>query len=191
MKYLMRTCVVTFLTAAFMSPAPSWAEIEKATLQVDGLSCPFCSLGLEKRLKKVPAIDTIQIHMKQGLTEIKPKSGKKLDLSQLHKAVKDAGFTLRDVVLTVTGTIVPQEEMLVLQSTGDGTRFLLFDSKHAQSESKQARAPVALGAKLEQQLKEAQQTHATVRIEGRVHEHAGLPPGLLIQKLEMNPSKGS
>ena len=49
--------------------SPVAAEIEGIQLQVDGLSCPFCALGLDKRLKQRAGLEGIQVHLKQGVTE--------------------------------------------------------------------------------------------------------------------------
>ena len=79
----------------------SAAEVEEIELRVDGLSCPFCSLGLEKKLKRIEGVEGVQIHMKRGITEVSLAPEEAPDLAAIRKAVKEAGFTLRDIRLTV------------------------------------------------------------------------------------------
>jgi len=70
---------------------------EKAIIQVDGLSCPFCAYGLEKNLKKVKGIQSVHIDMKTGKATVIIKSGIQVDNQILRQAVKKAGFTAREI----------------------------------------------------------------------------------------------
>ena len=48
---------ITFMTIiCLMATAVTQAQVESLTVTVDGLACPFCAYGIEKKLKKaVPA----------------------------------------------------------------------------------------------------------------------------------------
>ena len=70
---------------------------EKAIIQVDGLSCPFCAYGLEKNLKKVKGIESVDIDMKTGKATVIIQSDMHVDNQALRQAVKKAGFTARDI----------------------------------------------------------------------------------------------
>lgn len=187
MKGKARSVVVLVLVMLWTAAQaqPLYAEVQQMELVVDGLSCPFCSLGLEKKLKRVEGVGAVAIHMKQGRTDVQPTPGQPLNLAQIRRAVKEAGFTLRDIRLTVNGVVEYKDNAWVLESSGDGSRFLLFDAEHAQADSHSATAPVALGEDAVRQLQGASATGAQVRVTGRVHEHAGLSPGLLIEQLEL------
>ncbi len=67
------------------------------TLRVDGMSCPFCAYGLEKRLAKVAAIDSVVIRVSDGLVQIRLKHGQELEDDALREAVDRAGFSLREI----------------------------------------------------------------------------------------------
>ncbi len=175
--------LVMGLSVAFVPE--SAAEVEGIELRVDGLSCPFCSLGLEKKLKRVKGVEGVQVHMKQGITEVQSNPKEAPDLAAIRKAVKEAGFTLRDFRLTVIGSIVRKDEAWVLRSTGDETQFLLYDAEHADEDVRDGTTVVTIAAKQTQQLEEAVRTATPMVVEGRVHEHAGLPSGLLVDHLEL------
>lgn len=187
MKGKVRSVVVLVLVMwwAVALVQPLYAEVQQMELAVDGLSCPFCSLGLEKKLKRVEGVASVAIHMKQGLTDVQPTPGQPLNLAAIRRAVKEAGFTLRDIRLTVQGMVAYEDKVWILQSSGDGSRFLLFDAEHAHTATHPGSAPVALGEDAVRQLQDASATGAQVRVTGRVHEHAGLSPGLLIEQLEL------
>jgi copper chaperone CopZ len=63
---------------------------------VDGLSCPFCTYGIEKKFSKVEGVEKIDIDLKTGTTLITMATGKTLDETTARKTVEAAGFTLRD-----------------------------------------------------------------------------------------------
>ncbi|KMP11145.1 hypothetical protein UZ36_05420 [Candidatus Nitromaritima sp. SCGC AAA799-C22] len=69
-------------------------NINTILVQVDGLSCPFCSYGLEKKLKKLNGVEQVEIHMRQGKAEMKVKPGITISDEAIKQAVDDAGFTL-------------------------------------------------------------------------------------------------
>ncbi len=114
------------------------AEINSVSLEIKGLSCPFCALGLEKQLRKVAAVEKADIHLKTGRTDLILKPGRPLELKAIQRAVKEAGFTLENIYVAINGMIEEdQNGMLILVSTGDNERFLLFDESHKENEIKE------------------------------------------------------
>jgi len=96
---ILRNIFVVFLLW-FMSLGIAFAgdvTSQKATIQVDGLSCPFCAYGLEKNLKKVKGIESVDIDMKTGKATVMIQSDMHVDNQALRQAVKKAGFTARDI----------------------------------------------------------------------------------------------
>jgi len=159
----------------------AFAEINSVSLEVKGLSCPFCALGLEKQLKEIQAVEKVDVHLKKGRTDLTLKPGQPFDLKAIQKAVKESGFTLENIHVEISGVIEGDEEgMLVLVSTGDNERFLLFDESHKENETKEF-----LKAQLKDQLLSAQRAGKTVMIKGVIHEHADLPAGLMIQQIKV------
>lgn len=64
-------------------------------LQVDGLACPFCAYGIEKKLRSLDAVDKVQVDLESGQVVVTMKDGAVLAEPTARQAVKDAGFTLR------------------------------------------------------------------------------------------------
>ena len=96
---ILRLLLITGLL--FMAPVMSLSAQEggaqTAIIAVDGLSCPFCTYGLEKNLKKVDGIKTVNIDMKTGKATVVLKPGAHVDDQALRQAVKKAGFTARKI----------------------------------------------------------------------------------------------
>ena len=66
-------------------------------IRVDGLSCPFCAYGLEKKLKKIKGAQDVAIELNLGLATLHVPADKKPTEEELRKIVKDAGFTPREI----------------------------------------------------------------------------------------------
>ncbi len=66
----------------------------KYVIGVDGMSCPFCAYGLEKKLKKVKDVESVTIDLNEGEVVVIAKAGATIKEESLRKAVKDAGFTV-------------------------------------------------------------------------------------------------
>lgn len=64
-------------------------------LQVEGLSCPFCAYGVEKKLKGVKGVQAVAVDLASGRVIVTMADGANLDEASARQAVKDAGFTLR------------------------------------------------------------------------------------------------
>ena len=66
-------------------------------VQVDGLSCPFCAYGLEKKLKKLEGVTKIEIDVENAFVLLTIKEGKTISAEDIRQKVKDAGFTAREI----------------------------------------------------------------------------------------------
>jgi len=66
-------------------------------LRVDGLSCPFCAYGIEKKLKKTAGVESVEIDLQRGVVTVKTREGVKLTKRQMKRLVRDAGFTLKSL----------------------------------------------------------------------------------------------
>ncbi len=75
----------------------AWAQTGKPvyTLQVDGLACPFCAYGVEKQLRAVDGVETVETDIKTGTVMIDMRAGATLDEATARQAVERAGFTFR------------------------------------------------------------------------------------------------
>jgi mercuric ion binding protein len=95
-------------------PLTGTAEVIQAVISVDGMSCPFCAFGVEKRLKTVNGTDEVAVDMKKGTATLVAEEGKSLEIGQIAKAVRSAGFTPGLLRISVVGTVKKDHESLLL-----------------------------------------------------------------------------
>lgn len=85
-------------------PKAPQADGPRVTISVDGLSCPFCVYGLEKKLKKVKGVKTVKVELQNGLAVVTLKAGQPVDTEKtkaaFRAAVKKAGFTARKITVS-------------------------------------------------------------------------------------------
>ena len=72
-------------------------ELNTIEVRVDGLSCPFCAYGLEKKLNEIDGIIDLKIDFEKGLVTFSLEEEKTVDEKTIVKIVKDAGFTPKEV----------------------------------------------------------------------------------------------
>ena len=73
----------------------AFAAQQAYKLRVDGLACPFCAYGIEKKLNAIKGGQGVGVDIASGIVTVTMAEGASLDEAAAKQAVKDAGFTLR------------------------------------------------------------------------------------------------
>lgn len=94
---------ILVLLTVFVYPSITLAGEANVTVRVDGLSCPFCAYGLEKKIKKMDGVDDLAIDIEGSKVEIIFKDREYVRVDKIEEAVKDAGFTPRKIEVKETG----------------------------------------------------------------------------------------
>ncbi len=120
-----RQAIWGLLALGFAGWEPAGAA--EVVLRVDGLACPFCAFGIEKKLLEVPAVGAIDIRMDAGEVRLVLREGQRLDVATLAAAVDKAGFTLRRIrIRDAVGTLrLDDSEGLILECSDPPARFRL------------------------------------------------------------------
>lgn len=87
-KVITALFLVLVVSAAALAAGPQYA------LQVDGLACPFCAYGIEKRLTAVDGVESVEIDIGRGRAVVTMAEGAQLSEEQARQAVSEAGFKL-------------------------------------------------------------------------------------------------
>jgi len=69
-------------------------------MRVDGLACPFCAYGIEKKFKAIEGTSNIQVDLDKGLVTIDLIEGKTLKEKDMTTLFNDSGFTYRSMIKT-------------------------------------------------------------------------------------------
>ena len=85
---------IAFLFAGLFNPLMAQSsDIDQFTVRVEGLGCPFCAYGLEKKFKELKGIKKVKIEMETGIMNFNFPAEKALTIVQVEKQVEKAGYT--------------------------------------------------------------------------------------------------
>lgn len=188
----MKLTAVTALVVYWGTLMIANAGDNEVTLRVDGLACPFCAYGLEKKLKKLEGADSFNILINEGKVKIQWDGEKSFGFGVVDEAVEKAGYTLRSAETDFLGSVTKIGDRFVLVSdTNHKERYSLYDPARIDLKSKGAHRREgtvdALGEERVRQLEGIIEHKDTVSIFGAVHGHSGngVVLALGIERLEI------
>ncbi len=100
--------VISFAAVLTVAPSLALAAVEQVSVRIDGLACPFCAYNIEKRVKTLDGVERdarIVTSVERGTATFPWKPGVDFDPAAVRKAVRQAGFTPREISVTMTGTV--------------------------------------------------------------------------------------
>ncbi len=89
--------LMAILILALVWNVAAFAASTQYQMRVDGLACPYCAYGIEKKLKKIEGVEKIHVDLNKGLVTVNVGDGVTLTEPQMTKLFKDAGFTYRSM----------------------------------------------------------------------------------------------
>lgn len=161
------TLAATVVILTTLAATPAQAQIRRATVEVQGLACPFCAYGLEKLLRDVGGTGEVDVELKVGRAVLEAESGSSLDLQAITGAVRKAGFTPGLLEATAEGTVRFEPDAdgsgAYVLETLDGDPLLLL---------------VNLSAEQNERVQASSDRRESIVATGEVHFHADALPGL-------------
>ena len=167
--------ILGVLVLAILIAQPAWAEVSEITVFVGGLSCPFCTYGVEKKLKAVDGVESVKVHLKSGTATLILAEGKVPTPEEIRRAVKKAGFTAGKIELTAIGTLSSREETYFLEIRYTDRKYVLY-----REDTKQT----LLDEKTREHFADMAKRGAMVAVTGALHDHVEGPSGLSVNKVE-------
>lgn len=78
---------------------PALAEARPTTIEVaiNGMVCSFCAQGIERKLRSLPATESVRVDLEQRLVSLTLKPGGVIADAQLRRLIRDAGFDVRQI----------------------------------------------------------------------------------------------
>ena len=82
------------LTLSLLLSFGALAAPTQYELRVDGLACPFCAYGIEKKLNAADGVENIFIDINAGTVTVTMAESTSMSEDAAKQIVEDAGFTL-------------------------------------------------------------------------------------------------
>lgn len=86
---------LSLLVAMLVFSIAALAADNQYVLGVDGLACPFCAYGIEKRLNRIDGVTGVKVDVGESVVHVTMQEGKVLTEDRASRAVDEAGFTVR------------------------------------------------------------------------------------------------
>jgi len=122
MKHLILVMILSIFTGYTLD-----AQRDKITTQVDGLGCPYCAYGLEKKFKKVKGIKNVKIEIEEGIFTFTVPSDTELQVEEVSNRIDLAGYTAKFIEIErANGKIDKMELEYVDVETNKTAEFAVF-----------------------------------------------------------------
>ncbi len=82
------------------SPAPEKAKSETLMIEVKGMVCTFCVVGIEKSFKRLDQVQDIFVDLGKSMVAVTLTPGGKMDDDTAAKTVKDSGYDIEKISRT-------------------------------------------------------------------------------------------
>ncbi len=115
------------IIAMLVLPFVTQAQIKEVKLQASGLTCSMCSNSIHKALEKLSFVKNVKSNVETSVFTIDFKDKANVDIAAMQKAVKKAGFSVADFVMTVKFKSVAVQNKSNLNIADD--KFYLIDTK--------------------------------------------------------------
>lgn len=96
MKQVIKMILIIFL----LGISSTLAQSSEVKVRVDGLSCPFCAYGLEKKLNELDGVESINIDFEEGLVVLQVTNSENISEEEIRTKIEKAGFTPREIVFS-------------------------------------------------------------------------------------------
>ena len=93
----MKISTFIFIITALTASGFSFADGTRYELRVDGLACPFCAYGIEKKFTRTEGVESVDIDLKNGLVIVNTFEGSKFSEDELKTIIDDTGFTMKSM----------------------------------------------------------------------------------------------
>jgi len=99
--------ILSCVLCALAIPGTAHASVEQVSVRVDGLACPFCVHGIDTRLTGLAGVGRtagVKTSLETGTARFTWNADVQFDPADVRRAIREAGFTPRDISVWVTGT---------------------------------------------------------------------------------------
>jgi copper chaperone CopZ len=101
---MMKSAILVMIT--MMMSVPALRAEDQAVIRVDGLACPFCAYGLEKKIGQMEGVADYDVDLKTGNVILGLSENSKLNLQDVKAAVKESGFTFKSMQILRDGKVI-------------------------------------------------------------------------------------
>lgn len=111
-----KLCILFVLSVTFRVASGQLLNVEQ---EVFGMDCAPCAYGLERGLKKLEGLESVRVSLNDGKAYLALAPANTLTLKKIQEQVKSNGFSARNAVVTLSGTLTKSGNDFVLTLNGE------------------------------------------------------------------------
>lgn len=97
-QYMSNLFIVLITLFAIVWNTPVLSAEKTFQIRADGLACPYCAYGIEKKFMNIEGVERVDFDLNNGVVSVSGTEALNLKESQLKKLFNDSGFTYRKIV---------------------------------------------------------------------------------------------
>jgi mercuric ion binding protein len=94
----MNTHTAKILFLSFLMVSTMSAQAKEIAVTVRGMVCGFCAQGIEKKLKALKEVESVNVSLEKKLVKIQTKGEQDLSDTQINDLMKEAGYNVEKIV---------------------------------------------------------------------------------------------
>ncbi len=124
----MKIKYMVLITIMLLFSSFAHAGISSLSVTVEGMACPFCAFGVEKRIKKVTGVSSVNVDMRTGKVMVTAAPDTSIYYQEIPQAVRNAGFTPGEIHITANGRVIKDENNRMIFSLEEFPLALTIDN---------------------------------------------------------------
>lgn len=78
-------------------PSLAGSGASRIEVAINGMVCSFCAQGVERKLRSLPATESVNVNLEQRLVLLTLRPGATIADEQLRSLIRNAGFDVRQI----------------------------------------------------------------------------------------------
>ena len=85
------------ISTVLIYAAVAFAGENHYRVDVEGMNCPFCAYGIEKKLENLDGVEKVDVELEAGQFWLEVDDGVTLSQETVSDIIRNAGFTFKDM----------------------------------------------------------------------------------------------
>jgi copper chaperone CopZ len=110
---------ILLVSVVLLASANATAQISKAEIRATGLTCSMCSNAINKQLKSLPEVVSVETDLNTNTFTVTLKEGNTLSPKIFKDKVEKAGFFIGTLILTTKSETIKQSAYVLINNVSN------------------------------------------------------------------------
>lgn len=110
---------IVLVSIVLLASTEATAQISKAEIRATGLTCSMCSNAINKQLKSLPEVVSVETDLNTNTFTVTLKEGNTLNPKIFKDKVEKAGFFIGTLILTTKAETIKQSDYVLINSVSN------------------------------------------------------------------------